>query len=75
MKLYLRGIVTFPQTPASITHRTLRLLNTTEKEKPPSVDSDFSCIVLTVYKLTETISITTADVVHPLHSLAFDFPL
>ena len=39
-----------------------------EKEKPPSVDSDFSCIVLTVYKLTQNdFHNNTADVVHPLH--------
>ena len=39
-----------------------------EKEKPPSVDSDFSCIVLTVYKLTRNdFHSNTADVVHPLH--------
>ena len=39
-----------------------------EKEKPPSVDSDFSCIVLTVYKLTRNdFHNNTADVVHPLH--------
>ena len=39
-----------------------------EKEKPPSVDSDFSCIVLTVYKLTRNdFHSSTADVVHPLH--------
>ena len=39
-----------------------------EKEKPPSVDSDFSCIVLTVYKLTQNdFHSNTADVVHPLH--------
>ena len=39
-----------------------------EKEKPPSVDSDFSCIVLTVYKLTRNdFHSNTADVVHLLH--------
>lgn len=39
-----------------------------EKEKPPSVDSDFSCIVLTVYKLTRNDFHSSAtDVVHPLH--------
>mgnify|MGYP006877265783 CR=1 FL=1 len=32
------------------------------------VDSDFSCIVLTVYKLTRNdFHSSTADVVHPLH--------
>ena len=38
------------------------------KEKPPSVDSDFSCIVLTVYKLTRNdFHSNIADVIHPLH--------
>ena len=38
------------------------------KEKPPSVDSDFSYLVLTVYKLTRNDFHSSAtDVVHPLH--------
>ena len=39
-----------------------------EKEKPPSVDSDFSCLVLTVYKLTRNVfHSSTTDVVHSLY--------
>ena len=39
-----------------------------EKEKPPSVDSDFSNLVLTVYKLTRNdFHSSTADVIHPLY--------
>ena len=39
-----------------------------EKEKPPSVDSDFSYLVLTVYKLTRNnFHSSAADVVHPLY--------
>ena len=38
------------------------------KEKPPSVDSDFSYLVLTVYKLTRNDFHSSAtDVVHSLH--------
>ena len=38
------------------------------KEKPPSVDSDFSYLVLTVYKLTwNDFHSSATDVVHPLH--------
>ncbi len=39
-----------------------------EKEKPPSVESDFSCLVLTVYKLTRNdFHSSAADVVQPLY--------
>ena len=39
-----------------------------EKEKPPSVDSDFSYLVLTVYKLTRNdFHSSAADIVHSLH--------
>lgn len=46
------------------------------KEKPPSVGSDFSYLVLTVYKLTgNDFHISTTDVVHSLypHHLIFHF--
>lgn len=47
-----------------------------EKEKPPSVDSDFSYLVLTVYKLTRNdFHCSAADIVHPLYpqNLVFRF--